>query len=109
MRITRVESWRVDMRLAEPYTIAYETVDRVSNLLLRIDLDAGPSGFGCAAPDLAVTGESPETVLEVLRRVVEPVLKGADPMRRLVHLETLEDHEPSQGVAAPDHGLHHVA
>lgn len=89
MRITRVESWRVDMRLSEPYTIAYETVDRVSNLLLRVDLEAGPSGFGCAAPDPAVTGESPETVLAALRQVVEPVLKGADPMRRLVHLETV--------------------
>jgi L-alanine-DL-glutamate epimerase-like enolase superfamily enzyme len=90
VRITRVESWRVDMRLAEPYTIAYETVDRVSNVLVRLDLGVGPSGFGCAAPDPAVTGETPETVLGALGRIVEPVLKGADPMRRLVHLETFE-------------------
>ena len=108
MRITRVESWRVDMRLSEPYTIAYETVDRVSNVLLRLDLDVGPSGFGCAAPDLAVTGETPETVLAALQRVVEPVLKGADPLRRLVHLETFEKeltNSPSAR-AAVDIALH---
>jgi L-alanine-DL-glutamate epimerase-like enolase superfamily enzyme len=90
MRITRVESWRVDMRLDEPYTIAYETVEQVSNILLRLDLDLGPSGFGCAAPDPVVTGESPEAVLAGLRNVAEPILKGADPMRRLVHLETFQ-------------------
>ena len=90
MRITQVEAWRVDMRLAEPYTIAYETVDRVANVLLRLDLDVGLTGFGCAAPDLAVTGETPEGVLTALRDVAEPVLRGADPMRRLVHLETLQ-------------------
>jgi L-alanine-DL-glutamate epimerase-like enolase superfamily enzyme len=108
VRITRVESWRVDMRLAEPYTIAYETVERVSNILLRIDLGAGPSGFGCAAPDPAVTGESPERVLAALRRVVEPVLKGADPMRRLVHLETFQKElaDLPSARAAVDMALH---
>jgi L-alanine-DL-glutamate epimerase-like enolase superfamily enzyme len=96
------------MRLAEPYTIAYETVDRVSNVFVRLDLDAGPSGFGCAAPDRAVTGETPEMVLAALRRVVEPVLKGADPLRRLVHLETLQKElvdSPSTR-AAVDMALH---
>jgi L-alanine-DL-glutamate epimerase-like enolase superfamily enzyme len=96
------------MRLTEPYTIAYETVERVSNVFVRLDLDAGPSGFGCAAPDRAVTGETPEMVLAALRRVVEPVLKGADPLRRLVHLETfqkeLADYPSTR--AAVDMALH---
>jgi L-alanine-DL-glutamate epimerase-like enolase superfamily enzyme len=90
VRIRRVESFFNDTATTEIYTIAYETVNRVSNVLVRLDLDVGPSGFGCAAPDLTVTGETPETVLGALRRVVEPVLKGADPLRRLVHLETFQ-------------------
>ena len=90
MRITRVEAWRVDLRLAEPYTIAYETVDRVANVLLRIDIDVGLTGFGCSAPDLAVTGETPEGVLAALRDIAEPVLRGTDPLRRLVHLEAFQ-------------------
>jgi len=108
MRITRIESWRVDMRLAEPYTIAYETVDRVSNVLVRLDLDGGPSGYGCAAPDPAVTGESPEGVLADLRDIAEPVLKGADPLRRLVPLETLQKElaDSPSARAAVDMALH---
>ena len=108
MRITRVESWRVDMRLAEPYTIAYETVDRVSNVLVRLDLNVGTSGFGCAAPDPGVTGETPEAVLTALRDIAGPILKGADPLRRLVHLEACQkelDDLPSAR-AAVDMALH---
>ena len=108
MRITRVEAWPVDMRLAEPYTIAYETVDRVSNVFVRLEIDVGPSGFGCAAPDPAVTGETPEGVLAALRDVAEPILRGADPLRRLVHLETFHKElaaSPSAR-AAVDMALH---
>ncbi len=103
-----MEAWPVDMRLAEPYTIAYETVDRVTNVLVRLDLDVGPSGFGCAAPDRAVTGETPAGVLGALRDVAEPVLRGADPLRRLVHLETFQKEIPDfpSARAAVDMALH---
>jgi L-alanine-DL-glutamate epimerase-like enolase superfamily enzyme len=108
MRITRVESWRVDMRLTEPYTIAYETVDRASNVLLRLDVLNGPSGFGCAAPDLAVTGETVEGALTALRDVVEPALRGGNPLRRLVLLERLQKELPDAPSvrAAVDMALH---
>jgi L-alanine-DL-glutamate epimerase-like enolase superfamily enzyme len=106
--ITRVEAWTVEMGLAEPYAIAYEKVDRVTNVLLRLELDGGPSGFGCAAPDPAVTGERPEEALGALQEVAEPILKGADPLRRLAHLERLNremPHLPSAR-AAVDMALH---
>ena len=32
MKIIQFEAWPVEMRLAEPYTIAYETTDRVTNI-----------------------------------------------------------------------------
>jgi L-alanine-DL-glutamate epimerase-like enolase superfamily enzyme len=106
--ITRVESWRIEMGLAEPYTIAYETVDRVSNVLLRVDVAGGPSGYGCAAPDPVVTGETPETALTALRECVEPILKGADPLRRLVLLDRLQKALPDSPsvLAAVDMALH---
>jgi L-alanine-DL-glutamate epimerase-like enolase superfamily enzyme len=96
------------MRLAEPYTIAYESIDRVSNVLVRLEVDGGPSGFGCAAPDPAVTGETPEGVLAALGEVVEPLLKGADPMRRLAHLERLQKElgDSPSARAAVDMALH---
>ena len=62
MKITAVEYFRLDMPLAIPYTIAYETVSKTSNIILKLSTDKGITGWGCAAPDLEVTGETPEDV-----------------------------------------------
>lgn len=77
------------MRLIEPYRIAYETVETATNVFLRVTTDDGLVGVGCAAPDEQVTGESSESVLQVLRDVVEPAVHGADPFRSAQLLETL--------------------
>lgn len=84
-----LEYWPVEMRLLEPYRIAYETVTRTTNVFLRITTDEGIVGFGCAAPDLHVTGESPVSTLQVLRELVEPTAVGVDPLRSALLLETL--------------------
>jgi len=89
MKITRLEAWAVRMQLAEPYTIAYETVDHATNLFLRMETDMGVTGFGCAAPDVPITGETPEDVLRALRDVVAPAVKGSDPLRIAFLLERL--------------------
>jgi L-Ala-D/L-Glu epimerase / N-acetyl-D-glutamate racemase len=81
MKITVIETWRVDAKLAEPYTIAYETFDSVSNIFLRIETDSGIHGYGCGAPDLSVTGETPEMVLDASDSIIIPAVKGADPLR----------------------------
>ncbi|MFZ5516214.1 MAG: mandelate racemase/muconate lactonizing enzyme family protein [Candidatus Zhuqueibacterota bacterium] len=81
MKIQRVEAWPVAMRLAEPYTIAYETIDSTVNVFLKIETDTGLCGFGCAAPDLEVTGETEATVMQVMDDVVKPQIIGADPLR----------------------------
>ena len=33
MKIVNVEAWPVKMRLSEPYKIAYETVEEVTNII----------------------------------------------------------------------------
>jgi L-alanine-DL-glutamate epimerase-like enolase superfamily enzyme len=98
MKITGLEAWRVDTKLKEPYTIAYETIDAVTNIFLRIDTGDGIRGYGCAAPDAHVTGETPEDVLNACRDRVTPVLEGASPLRReklLLDLNRLEHDFPS--------------
>jgi L-alanine-DL-glutamate epimerase-like enolase superfamily enzyme len=89
MRIVGCEFWPVTMRLAEPYRIAYETVETTTNVFLRLSTDAGLTGLGCAAPDEQVTGETAATVLATLREVVEPAARGADPFRMSHLLESL--------------------
>jgi len=80
LKIIAAEAWRVDMPLVEPYAIAYETVDRAANIFVR--LDAGTQvGWGCAAPDEPVTGETPGGTLAVLAGDAAAVLRGSDPLR----------------------------
>ncbi len=89
MRITKIEAWKHRMRLSEPYTIAYETVDSTTNVFVSIETSKGVTGHGCAAPDLEVTGETAESVLGVCRELVEPALRGADPLRIALQLSKL--------------------
>lgn len=90
MKITALETWPVKMRLAEPYTIAYETIDSCTNVFLRIETDRGPVGCGCAAPDAQVTGETSETVRQICEDTITPLLLKSDPLRMAVLTEKLK-------------------
>jgi len=110
LRITRLEAWPVEMRLAEPYTIAYESVDRVTNLLVRMETSSGITGLGCAAPDEQVTGETPDGALRTMEDVVAPSVRGSDPLRSAMVLERLKGilgAQPSV-MAAVDMALHDI-
>ncbi len=109
MRIRSVEAWRADFRLAEPYEIAYETIDFAPNVFFRVVTDS-VVGYGSAAPDMEVTGESAETVLQFLTDQATPVLHGADPLRRARLLEELRDSAAEQpsALAAVDMALHDI-
>ena len=109
MRIRSVEAWRADFRLAEPYEIAYETIDSAPNVFLRVVTDSCV-GYGSAAPDMEVTGESADTVLQFLTDQAAPVLRGADPLRRARLLEELRDSASKQpsALAAVDMALHDI-
>jgi L-alanine-DL-glutamate epimerase-like enolase superfamily enzyme len=108
MRITGLTAWKVDLPLSEPYAIAYETVSHATNVFLRLDTDKGETGWGCAAPDLEVTGETPDGVLDVLTSVAEPKIRGSSPLRSARLLEGLR--KPLAGYpsarAAVDMAIH---
>lgn len=89
----------MEMRLAEPYTIAYETTDRVTNIFLRIVTDQGLIGHGCAAPDFQVTGETPASVMTAFDATIAPVLSGVDPLRYALILERLRTNLGQQPAA----------
>ena len=109
MRIRSVEAWPVELALAEPYEIAYETIDSAPNVFLRVVTDS-IVGYGCAAPDLEVTGEDTDSVLTFVRDVAEPALRGSDPLRTARLLEALRESAMGQGaaMAAVDMALHDI-
>jgi L-alanine-DL-glutamate epimerase-like enolase superfamily enzyme len=110
MKITGLEAWAVSMCLEEPYTITYETVSRVTNVFVRIKTNSRIVGFGCAAPDRPITGETSESVLEDLNDVAVPLLIHSDPLRLTMLIERLKPHlqgHPS-ALAAVDMALYDI-
>ena len=110
MRITRLHSWIVEFTLREPYTIAYETISKVQNVFLRIETNSGVMGYGCAAPDLEITGETGESVMRITEELVAPALKGADPLRSARQLAKLTQlvHTAPSALAMLDMALHDI-
>ncbi|MGD8702991.1 MAG: dipeptide epimerase [Desulfosarcina sp.] len=89
MKITRMEAWPVTMKLAEPYKIAYETISVTTNVFLRIETSSGIVGYGCAAPDLEVTGETHQDVMTACNNVIIPAFKGSDALRPIMLMERI--------------------
>jgi L-alanine-DL-glutamate epimerase-like enolase superfamily enzyme len=81
MKIREIEYFKLDMPLTTPYTIAYETVSKATNIILKLVTDTGLTGWGCAAPDLTVTGESPDDVITTIETVIKDLLKGQSPFQ----------------------------
>lgn len=79
MRITRVDVWAVKLRLAEPYTVAYESIDEAVNIFVRIETNKKLIGLGSVNPDASVCGETPESVLAALKGPARDALVNADP------------------------------
>lgn len=91
MKIIASEIVGLKLKLKEPYTIAYETIDTAPNIYLKVETDKGLTGFGCAAPDYGVTGETLESTIDVYYRIIEPYLKGIDPFRYYFHISKLKE------------------
>jgi L-alanine-DL-glutamate epimerase-like enolase superfamily enzyme len=110
MKITNIETWLVEMQLKEPYSIAYETIKKSTNVFIRIDTTAGISGFGCAAPDLEVTGEIPHSVQLAIEGTIRPQVKGTDPLRISKLIERIRPymHKNPSARAAFDMALHDI-
>lgn len=109
MRITRVAAWPVELSV-RPYTIAYESVERVTNVFLRLETNRREVGCGCAAPDPAISGETSASVIQAIDAIARPVLLGSDalrPARLLGKLRPLLQGQPA-ALAAVDMALYDI-
>ena len=90
MKITKVSYERFDIKLATPYTIAYETVSKSVNFILKLESEGLIVGYGCAAPDEVVTGETAEQVEQAIQNTIVPLLKGRNPFTYIKIIEELK-------------------
>ncbi len=108
MKITKISYERLDLKLSEPYTIAYETISRSTNFILKVETDSTIVGYGCGAPDKAVTGEHPAEVEEAIKNVISPYLIGKDPFTYALILKELKINlgKKSSSLTMVDMALH---
>jgi len=78
MKIKKATYRREHLPLKRPYTIAYEQVDAVENLFVRIQTEDGHVGLGAASPAEDVTGETIQICEEALKTGLDPILVGED-------------------------------
>lgn len=108
MRITKISYERLDLKLSEPYTIAYEVISKTTNFILKVETDGAIVGYGCGAPDKMVTGEHPAEVEEAINRVITPYLLGKNPFTYaliLMELKTILG-KKSSSLTMVDMALH---
>jgi L-Ala-D/L-Glu epimerase len=66
MKIRQIRSFKKDLRLTKPYTVAYQTFTTAVNVILEVELEDGVTGLGAAAEGTFVTGETMEDTLGTL-------------------------------------------
>lgn len=108
MKIASVTVFRRDFKLRAPSVIAYESIETAPNVPVRIELENGLVGWGNAAPDEHVTGETAESVERTLNEIFLPFLLGQDASRIEMLWARLRGFAPNQpsAVAAVDIALY---
>ncbi|WP_088066614.1 dipeptide epimerase [Gottfriedia luciferensis] len=75
-------------QLKKPFKTALRTATEIENVFVYVQLEDGLIGVGAAAPTLAITGESKESIEAVLKNVITPLLVGKD-IRNIQELSLL--------------------
>ncbi len=78
MKITRIHVRHENLELTRPYTIAYKSVDSVSNCIVELETDTGHIGWGAANPSKAVVGVDVNDTVTALSEDATAWLVGAD-------------------------------
>jgi len=92
MKISRITLWQLDLPLRQPYFLSGGRLrfDRLDSSIIRIDTDAGPSGWGEACPwgHTYLPAHGPGVRAGI--QTIAPALIGLDP-RGIDHLNAVMD------------------
>jgi len=106
--VSEVRAYRLEIPLATAYDVAYASFGAVENAVIRLETECGLTGWGCAAPDSHVTGETVEDSLGALREALAPALlrSGKSTVEDLLHAVAEAAPEEPAARAAVDLALH---
>ncbi|KKB42017.1 dipeptide epimerase [Bacillus thermotolerans] len=65
-----------ELPLVKPFKTALRTATAIDNVFVEIQLDNGLKGMGAAAPTVAITGDSTQGIVSVIKEVIAPKLIG---------------------------------
>lgn len=82
MKITDIALGTVSIPLITPFKTSLRTVDRIQDLVVRVTLDTGETGYGEAPPTAVITGETLPSMEAAIRDYLAPAVLGLDPSDR---------------------------
>jgi len=78
MNIQSIQVKTESFPLKKAFKTALRTATEIENVFVYVQLEDGLIGVGAAAPTLAITGESKESIEAILKTVLTPLLLGKD-------------------------------
>ena len=78
MKITDISIGTISIPLITPFKTSLRTVDRIRDLIVRVTLDSGETGYGEAPPTAVITGETSQSIAAALRDYLAPAVLGLD-------------------------------
>lgn len=76
MIIQAIDVFRIKIPLKKPFKTALRTVDACEDIVIRLKTDCNTIGYGSAAPTVAITGESHDTIIHAIKHHIAPKLLG---------------------------------
>ncbi|MBN1317146.1 MAG: dipeptide epimerase, partial [Anaerolineales bacterium] len=87
--MTKIDVYKLNVRMETPFEIALGILDKTENLLIRITASNGVYGVGEGAPLAFITGEMQATAFEAAQTMAR-LLIGKDPLAIEVRLAELD-------------------
>ena len=78
VKITNLTTYLLDVPLKTPFVTALRRVEKLTDVILKLETDTGAVGYGEAPPTKVITGETLETLWSDLNGPVRNALVGKD-------------------------------
>lgn len=88
MKITGFQLGKLRVPLKTPFKTALRSVNHMEDVVIVLETDTGHHGYGSAPATAVITGETHGSIIEAIRTVILPAIKGED-IQNLNHVVEL--------------------